>query len=90
MYAQASKRNAGGETSAISHRIPIGVVIRDIRAMDFLQQLLLKAKASGRQGRASQPPAASASVAAPGAPAWRGSGKSADESLPPSVEYDFR
>lgn len=60
--------------------------------MDFLQQLLLKAKASGvggsrPKGGSSQPPA---SVDAIDAVAWRGRGKGADESLPPSVEYDFR
>lgn len=59
--------------------------------MDFLQQLLLKAKAPG--GGASRPKGGSsqlpASIDAIDAVAWRGRGKDADESLPPSVEYEF-
>jgi len=65
--------------------------------MDFLQQLLTKAKASGK-GRSleaggrhgvGQPPTPLASDAAD-ATAWRGGGRGADESLPPSIQYEFR
>ncbi len=67
--------------------------------MDFLQQLLTKAKASGK-GRSleaggrhcvGQPLTSSlASADAADATAWRGGGRGADESLPPSVQYEFR
>lgn len=63
--------------------------------MDFLQQLLSKAanKAGGGRsiaGGARQPSTAPPSVVAAEATAWKGSGKGADESVPPSVQYDFR